>query len=285
MNSPNPNVVSREPVDPARPPSSVRALRRPGRSLRASAAVLLGFTLALPASAQSGAAHVPKQSDRPLPLESEEPGFVELFDGRSLEGWSGDPVYWRVEDGVIVGEVTPETLLKSNTFIVWQGGEPRDFELKLEYRISRQGNSGINYRSVLVEDTTTPTHRFALRGYQCDLDGLHRYTGNNYEERGRLFLAERGQLTRVTGNAPPSILSTLGDTSALVRELTDGWNSVHLIARGPLLIHTINGRVMAVVYDDDPSHPPSGGRIGMQVHVGPPMKVEFRRIRLKTLDP
>ena len=254
-----------------------------GRGLLFAALVCLGATL--PASAQSGATYVPKQSDRPLPLQGDEPGFVELFDGRTLEGWSGDPVYWWVEDGVIVGEVTPATLLKSNTFIVWQGGEPRDFELKLEYRISRQGNSGINYRSVSVEDTMTPTNRFALRGYQCDLDGLHRYTGNNYEERGRLFLAERGQLTRVTGAAPPSILSTVGDASELARELTDDWNAVHLIARGPLLIHTINGRVMSVVYEDDPSRPPSGGRIGMQVHAGPPMKVEFRRIRLKALDP
>jgi hypothetical protein len=74
-------------------------------------------------------------------------GFKSIFDGRTLQGWDGDPVYWRVENGCIVGEITPETIVKRNTFLIWRGGAPKDFELKVEYRISAQGNSGINYRS------------------------------------------------------------------------------------------------------------------------------------------
>ena len=87
---------------------------------------------------------VPKQADRPSPIEGDEPGFTPIFDGQSLKGWEGDPAYWRVEGGAIVGEITPATIVKSNTFVIWRGGRPRDFELKLDYRITPVGNSGIN---------------------------------------------------------------------------------------------------------------------------------------------
>ncbi len=78
------------------------------------------------------AQYQPKQSDRPEPFEGDEAGFRPIFNGRDLEGWEGDPKYWRVADGNLTGEVTPETLLKSNTFIIWRGGSPADFELKAE---------------------------------------------------------------------------------------------------------------------------------------------------------
>jgi len=172
-------------------------------------------------------------------------------------------------------------VIKSNTFIIWRGGEPKDFELKLDYRITAEGNSGINYRSVVLPDPVTPANKFAMRGYQCDLDGRKRYPGNNYEEKGRLFLAVRGQLTRVTGGRPPVLLSTIGDTDELAKVVTDDWNAVHIIARGNVLTHTINGRVMTVVMDDDAANRPEKGLIGVQVHTGPPMKVEYRNIRLK----
>lgn len=224
--------------------------------------------------------YVPKQSDRPEPVEGDEPGFRPIFDGKSLDGWDGDPAYWRVENGALVGEITPETVVKSNTFIVWQGGRPQDFGLKLEYRITPDGNSGVNYRSVVVPDPVTPTNRFAMRGYQCDIDGKSRYTGNNYEEKGRRFLATRGQVSRVVGGRPPVLLSTFASPDALAEHFTDGWNTVHIMARGNVLTHLVNGALMSVVIDDDPNRP-EAGQIGVQVHVGPPMKVEYRNIRLK----
>ncbi len=225
----------------------------------------------------------PKQSDRPEPLTGEEPGFRSIFDGTSLHGWDGDPKYWRVENGEMVGEITPETIIKSNTFLIWRGGEPADFELKVDFHITSGGNSGINYRSVVVPDTVTPANQFAMRGYQCDMDGAKKYTGNNYEEKGRLFLAERGEMTRVTGKQKPLILSSLGSQQELAKLITDDWNAVHIVARGNLLTHSINGRLMAVVVDDDPKGRMMKGLIGVQVHVGPPMQVRYRNWRLKNL--
>ena len=222
--------------------------------------------------------YVPKQSDRPQALDGDEPGFRSIFDGKSLDGWEGDPKYWRVADGLMTGEITPDTIIKSNTFIIWRGGELEDFELKVDYRITAGGNSGINYRSVVVPDKVTPGNRFAMRGYQFDIDGGNRYTGNNYEEKGRLFLALRGQMTHVTGTRPPVILSTVGEDTASA--IKDGWNAVHILARGNVLTHCLNGRVMCVVVDDDPARQRKG-LIGVQVHVGGPMKVEYRGWRIR----
>ena len=241
--------------------------------------------LCLPGKSQQPAAepYVPKQSDRPEPVAGDEPGFKPIFNGKTLDDWTGDPKYWRVENGTLVGEVTPETLLKSNTFIIWRGGAPKDFELKADYRITSGGNSGINYRSVVVPDKVVPEHRFAMRGYQADIDGRNRYTGQNYEEKGRLFLAVRGQMTHVVGGRKPIVLSSLGEAQDLAAFITSDWNSYHLIARGNVLVHILNGHMMSVVIDDDAPNRTFEGLIGVQVHVGPPMKVEYRNLRLKVI--
>jgi hypothetical protein len=245
-----------------------------------SAFVLAALTLS--AAPQTPATpYVPRQSDRPSPVEGDEPGFQAIFDGKTLSGWEGDQKYWRAENGAIVGEITPETVIKSNTFIVWRGGRPRDFELKLDYRITAAGNSGINYRSAIVPDPVTPSNAFAMRGYQFDLDGAKRYVGNNYEEKGRLFVGVRGQVTRIVGTRPPVVLSTFGEANELGALATDDWNAVHLVIRGNTLVHMLNGRLMSVTIDDDAANRPVDGLLGVQVHVGPPMKVEYRNIRLK----
>ena len=241
--------------------------------------LFLGALAAVPLAAQ----YVPKQTDRPEPATGDEPGFRAIFDGKTLAGWEGDPKYWRVEGGSLVGEITPETVIKSNTFIIWKGGAPGDFELKADYRITSGGNSGINYRSVVVPDTVTPANKFAMRGYQFDIDGANRYTGQNYEEKGRLFHALRGQVTHVVGGQKPIILSTIGDAAALAEFITKDWNSIHLIIRGNTLIHMLNGHLMSVVIDDDAAGRAMKGEIGVQVHVGPPMKVEYKNFRLKEM--
>ena len=212
-------------------------------------------------------------------------GFDLIFDGKTLTDWQGDPKYWRVENGCLVGEVTPQTLLGTNSFIIWRGGVTLDFELKVEYRISARGNSGINYRSVEV-----PGVPFVMQGYQADIDGEKRnangvrYTGQNYEERGRTFLALRGQVTHLATGKKPQIIGSVGDTKALEKFIkNDDWNEYHLIVRDNIMVHILNGHVMCVVIDDDENGRRFDGLLGVQVHQGPPMKVEFRNFRLKRL--
>ena len=221
--------------------------------------------------------HVLAQHKFPLPITENETDFISIFNGVSLEGWEGDPTYWRVEEGQIIGEVTPETILKRNSFLIWRGGAPEDFELKLEYKVSESGNSGINYRSVEVEDTP-----YALKGYQCDIDGKGKWAGQNYEERGRKFLALRGQMTQKEKNTEATVYGSLGDKEALWEYLNkDDWNSVHLIIKGNTMVHIINGHVMSVVIDNDSENRKSEGLLGVQVHVGPPMTIAYKNIRIK----
>lgn len=229
----------------------------------------------------TGCSAAKKQGD-----SSNEKGYVNIFDGKTLKGWEGDPTYWHVEDGSLVGEVTPQTLLKRNTFIIWREGAPADFELKLSYRISASGNSGINYRSSEID-----TLQYSLKGYQADIDGKNkynlgypRYSGQNYEERGRQFLALRGQRVIIEPGAKPKVIDSLGSQETLLKSIHyDDWNELHIIAKTNNLKHYINGTLMSEVTDNDVVNRKMSGLIGVQVHVGPPMKIEYKNIRLKNL--
>lgn len=204
-------------------------------------------------------------------------GFKKIFDGESLKGWKGDSTYWRVENNAIVGQVTPETILKANTFIIYQDAEPADFELKAEFKITEAGNSGINYRSELF--TEVP---HALKGYQADIDGKNVYTGQNYEERGRGFLAKRGENAILEEGKDPQIVSSLGNADSLKSIIkANDWNTIRIVAKGNKLRHYINGVLMSEVTDNDTSKRKEKGKLGFQVHVGPPMRVEYRNVYLK----
>jgi len=230
----------------------------------------------------------------PSLAQNNEKGFVQIFDGQTLKGWEGDTKYWRVENGNLVGEITPETLLKTNSFIIWKGGDPGDFELKGSFKITEKGNSGINYRSEQLTDVPN-----ALKGYQADIDGANRYTGQNYEERKRTTLAYRGEIVTVsdpTDKSPEAFQANLKNNAWLGRKVTgslgtsdelktkiksEDWNEFHLIVKGNRLQHYINGVLMSDVTDNDKVNGKLKGKLGVQVHVGPPMKVEYKDIRIK----
>ncbi len=63
-----------------------------------------------------------------LPTLVAQQNSVSIFDGKTLKDWDGDPAYWRVENGAIVGETKPGAIPKQNTFLIWRGGSPSDFE-------------------------------------------------------------------------------------------------------------------------------------------------------------
>jgi hypothetical protein len=205
-------------------------------------------------------------------------GFEALFDGKTLKGWDGDPQFWRVENETIIGESTADKPLKMNTFLIWRNGQPKDFELKLEYRISST-NSGVQYRSVELPEVG----KWVLKGYQADIDFANTYTGQLYEERGRGFLAMRGQMTQLQAGKKKVVanLRSGDELKALIK--TNDWNQVHIIAHGNVLTHVFNGHLMAQTVDDDAAARAMGGWLGFQMHTGAPMKLELRSIWLKNL--
>jgi len=224
---------------------------------------------------------------QPLPFENHD-GFTQIFDGTSLKGWDGDPKFWRADGGAIVGQSSDDNKVTENTFIIWRGGEPADFELKLEFRINST-NSGIQIRSVHLPAGPQSgggdpiAGNWVMKGYQADIDFGNQYTGQIYEERGRTFLAMRGQYSYVTPAGTPVALGSLqtGPTDLKGVFNINGWNQVHLIARGNVITEIVNGNVTSVLIDDDVKGRALKGLLGFQMHVGPPMKVEFRNIWLK----
>ena len=211
-----------------------------------------------------------------------ETGFESIIDGKSLKGWDCDPNFWRVEGGVMIGETKTDHQPPQNIFCIWKGGSPADFELKMEYKLSGPdtGNSGVQYRSVEMPEVA----KWVLKGYQADIDGKQVYTGQIYEERGRAFLALRGQIAYVSDGKKVGSIGSVGDGDQLKGLIkVEDWNEIHIIARGNTLIQSINGHVMSVLIDDDKANRKMSGEIGIQLHkTANAMKMETRNIRLKT---
>lgn len=203
-------------------------------------------------------------------------GFVSLFDGESLDGWHGDPDLWRVEDGHIIGETTEDNPVEHNTFLV-SDGEYSDFELKFSYRIeSDTANSGVQVRSEEFE-----TNR--VRGYQADIATEDWITGICYEEGGRGVIARRGQRVHLTADGESEV-EQFADEDDLAEHInTEDWNDYHIQAEGNTLVARINGQVMHEVIDDAPEAR-DNGVIAFQLHVGDPMKLNFKDIRIKKLS-
>jgi hypothetical protein len=213
----------------------------------------------------------------PVAARAQEAGVKSLFNGKDLAEWKGDMKRWSVEDGAITGRTTPETLLKYNTFLVWKGGEPADFELRLKYKIVG-GNSGVQYRSKLIDP-----EKFIVSGYQADIDSKQQYTGMNYEERARAFLAQRGEKVEIADDGKKNI-TKIGDRAELQKKVkNEDWNDYTIVAKGNHLTHIINGVVMSEVIDNQKDKAAKSGVIALQLHQGPPMTVQFKDIQLKLL--
>ena len=208
--------------------------------------------------------------------------FQPIFDGETLDGWeSPDMSYWSVKDGAITAKSSEENPATENQFLVWQGGELHDFELKLRFRIlgSERANSGIQFRSEIEENGHAV-------GYQADIDRAGRWLGALYDEHARGMLAKRGQHVLIDESGEKQIIGTLGDPKALLKGFKkDGWNTYHITARGNRMVLRINGRETAVVIDNEPEASDAHGALALQLHSGPAMQVQFKDIQLKRLPP
>lgn len=197
-----------------------------------------------------------------------------LFNGKDLSGWKGLKDFWSVQGGSIVGQTTKEKPTKGNTFLVWQGGEVGDFEFICKAKFEGN-NSGVQYRSKISRPAT-----FGVSGYQADLHPAQKNFGMLYGEGlGRGIIANRGQKVIVDAAGKKKVVGEVGDDANLVGT---EWNVLRIVAVGNRLIHQVNGVTTCDITDDHPKKL-TRGILALQLHAGPPMRVEFRNLRLRHL--
>jgi type 1 glutamine amidotransferase len=182
-------------------------------------------------------------------------GFVPLFDGSSLKGWSGKEGLWSVRDGAITGSTKPSGL-QHNTFLVSEK-EYENFILRLKFKFDGTGNSGIQIRS-------EPLTSGGVRGYQADIGSG--FFGSLYDEerRGMLVAARQDWVLRFVK--------------------FDRWNDYEVRAIGNRVVLTVNGLVTAR-YEEKDDAIPRRGRIALQLHSGPAMEIQFKDLEVQEVQP
>jgi hypothetical protein len=225
-------------------------------------------------------------------------GYVSIFDGKTLNGWDGKPGIWSVEDGALVG-VSSKEKNAGNTFLIYRPLAARDFDLKLEIKVERGGGSGIQYRSSTVTQPAAgadaggpvPDSRWVMIGPQADFwypvnDAAKQYSGQLYSQNtSKGIIAWRGQVVESQAGAIPRLEGVIGDRGKLGAYVKDGaWNQYLIIARGGVMMHILNGQLMAVLVDDDPlSSNNVSGLIGLQLESFP-CKVSFRDLWIRKIN-
>ena len=223
-------------------------------------------------------------------IVADEAGFKSLFDGRSLGSWDGDSMFWSVSDGAIVGETTAtkQPADGKNTFLIYRGGSFDDFELRFKYKVEGF-NAGIQYRSI-------DKGGYHVDGLQADFEaqwhdgGADKFSGMFFEENGRMFMGQRGDVVIVTENPDEPKKSnnrkigTVGDPVELEKVIKrDDWNDYTVIANGNTFVHIINGRVMSIGIDEDDINSRKSGILAWQLHSGRPMKIQMKDIEIREI--
>ena len=221
-------------------------------------------------------------ADVPSPAAPAEPSDMkQLFNGKDLTDWEGDTRLWSIKDGVVRGETTKEKPTKGNTFLVWKGGELGDFELRLSFKI-HNGNSGIQYRSKLLDAKPDAENKWIVSGYQAEIEDTPGKVGFLYHEKGRKYLCNVGEKVEMGEDGKPKVVGELGKKAEIGKKYnkTD-WNDYVIIAKGNHIQHFLNGYQTVDLIDNDPAGRSMKGILALQIHQGPPMVVEFKNVRLK----
>lgn len=186
--------------------------------------------------------------------KADEAGFVSIFNGKDLEGWEGDLKLWKAVDGHLVGD-SPG--IKQNEFLATKKNYS-DFELRLEFKLHKgSGNTGVQFRSVRDPKSSE------VSGYQADIG--EKYWGCLYDEHRR---------NKVLVQAPAELEKSLKK---------DDWNTYVIRAVGDHIVLKVND-VTTVDYHEPDEKIARSGMIAVQVHSGGPLKVEFRKLRIKDLS-
>ena len=198
-----------------------------------------------------------------------------LFNGKDLEGWEGAPGWWKVEDGALTAESTPDKPCKNGNYLIWNGGQPTNFEIRADFKLSANANSGIQIRSLARPEWDTC-------GYQADMTGDGKWLGFVYHHK-RGLIAGRGKKVTIDA-AGKKTEENIGDPAELLKNFKKGdWNTYRIICQGPEITLYVNDVLMCQFTDNDAKRAASSGIIALQMHPGKPMKIQFKNIVLKEI--
>jgi len=194
--------------------------------------------------------------------------------GRGLGQWSGDPKYWSIKNGVLTG--VTDGKLKMNRFISWKGSTIRNFDLRVKVRVTKGGNSGLQYRGQSRPDLGLDI----VTGYQCNVvANIPKYNGMLYEEKGRRILSHTGEKVIIDGEGRSWIVGRMP-----VKEFPPGeWHEYRVLVKGNHHQHWIDGHKTADLIDFDAKGRALEGVLAVQVHVGPPMTIEYKDMKIRHL--
>ncbi|HZQ39188.1 MAG TPA: DUF1080 domain-containing protein, partial [Rhizomicrobium sp.] len=251
--------------------------------LLACASAVLAQTPPTPPPAAPGAApaaggRAARPNVQPTPYDfNDHPGWISMFDGKSLKGWDGPMDVWRVEDGTITASESASNPVGS-VYLYWTGGKVKDFEFKTEIKAQGEGsNSGIQFRAIRLGKIEKKNSEYESRGYQADYTDNGGAVGSlieccNGPQRGIPprpgDSARRGFVVRTAmgEGQKPTVLATTGDPAELLKFFKQGdWNEIHLIVRGRTMMYIVNGHLMSVLVEDNPDPFTDQGEIAVQL--------------------
>ena len=212
-------------------------------------------------------------------LCADEPGFTPLFNGKNLDGWDSKPGAWEVRDGEIW--CTGESIERN--WLIWRGGEPSDFVLRLEFRWDK-GNSGVQVRSDDIGE-------WRIFGYQVEIArrevmGLwhHSLIDKEHPKREARFLMSTAGERAIIAKDGTRVNTKLEDAARVQAQYDENaWNTMEIIASGDQIIQMINGVHFATLIDNDEKMSRRKGWIAFQDH-GKGCTVAFRNIRIKMVN-
>ena len=208
--------------------------------------------------------------------EKDKDGFVAIFNGKDLTGWEADPKIWSVENECLVGQSPDGKPYDKQNYVYWAKDEPADFVLKLKYRLTGKGsNSGVQIRS-------EKRPNWDCYGYQADMEQGPTHTGCLYHH-SRGAVVKRGFKGLITSDDKDETKQFADPAELAKKYTTEGeWNDYEISAIGSVITLRLNGELMCEV-DDQSKQATQKGVIAFQMHPGPPMKVEFKDVKIKIL--
>lgn len=202
-----------------------------------------------------------------------------IFNGKDLTGWKGDTSLWSVEDGCITGKTNGPDHLEYNKFLIWDG-KVADFVFECEFRLEGNNNSGVQYRS----RHDKKRGEWVVVGYQADIHAKAEFTGMLYDEKGRGIVAKRGEQVVIKADGKKEVSKLDGKTwpaeGKIEKVDLTKWHKLSIIAIGNRSLHFLDNKLAADITDEQESERELEGVLALQVHRGPAMKAQFRKLTL-----